>query len=392
MQRRILLGVTGGIAAYKAVYLARRLGEEGADVQVIMTDAALRFVGAQSFSAVTGHRVLTDLFGRVSPHTELAQWAEGVVVAPATATTIAKAAAGLGDDLLSATLLATRSPVLLAPAMHTEMWENAATQRNVSTLMADGYRFVGPASGALAGGDTGPGRMVEPEEIITALSAMMNPELAGWDVLVTAGGTREPIDPVRFIGNRSTGKMGHAIAAEAARRGARVTLISTSTLETPPGVDRVAVETADEMAEAVLECAPSVDVAVMAAAVADFKPAEVSDRKLRRKEGPPLLRMTKTPDILAAVAALEARPFLVGFAAETGPADAAVEKARDKGADFIVANDVSAQGSGFGTETNQVSILDPEGAIDAWPLMSKQEVAVHLWDLIAERAKLRRSR
>ncbi|NOY56122.1 MAG: bifunctional phosphopantothenoylcysteine decarboxylase/phosphopantothenate--cysteine ligase CoaBC [Actinobacteria bacterium] len=387
MQRRILLGVTGGIAAYKAVYLARRLGEEGADVQVVMTEAAQRFVGAQSFSAVTGHRVLTDLFGRVSPHTELAHWAEGVVVAPATATTIAKAAAGLGDDLLSATLLATRSPVLFAPAMHTEMWENAATRRNVSTLMTDGYRFVGPASGALAGGDSGPGRMVEPEEIVTALSAMLNPELAGWDVLVTAGGTREPIDPVRFLGNRSTGKMGHAIAAEAARRGARVTLISTSALETPPGVDRVTVETADEMAEAVLERASRVDAVVMAAAVADFKPAQISDRKLRRKEGPPMLELTKTPDILAAVAALETRPFLVGFAAETGPVDAAIEKARDKGADFIVANDVSAQGSGFGTETNQVSILDPDGAIDTWPLMSKQEVAVRLWDVIVERAK-----
>ena len=387
MQRRILLGVTGGIAAYKAIYLARRLGEEGADVQVVMTDAAQQFVGAQSFSAVTGHRVLTDLFGRVSPHTELARWADGVVVAPATATTIAKMAAGLGDDLLSATLLATRAPVLLAPAMHTEMWENAATRRNVATLVADGYRFVGPTSGALAAGDTGQGRMVEPEEIVVALSAMMNPQLEGWYVLVTAGGTREPIDPVRFIGNRSTGKMGHAIAAEAARRGARVTLVSTSDLETPPGVDRVAVETADEMAEAVLQVAGAVDVAVMAAAVADFKPAEVSDRKLRRRQGPPLLTMTKTPDILAAVAALDPRPFLVGFAAETGPSDAAIDKARSKGADLIVANDVTAEGSGFGTDTNEVTILEPDGTIDSWPLMSKTEVAVGLWDLIVRRAK-----
>lgn len=390
MERRILLGITGGIAAYKSVYLARRLVEEGADVQVIMTEAAKRFVGEQTFSAITGHKVLADLFGRVSPHTELARWAEGFVVAPATATTIAKTAAGLGDDLLSATLLATRAPVLFAPAMHTEMWENAATRRNVSTLEADGYRFVGPASGPLAGGDTGPGRMVEPEEIVTAIAAMLNPRLAGWDVMVTAGGTREPIDPVRFIGNRSTGKMGHAIAAEAARRGADVTLVSTAALETPPGVVRVEVETAEEMAEAVLTRASTVDVVVMAAAVADFRPVEVAESKLRRREGPPELKMTTTPDILSDIAALEPRPFLVGFAAETGPRDGALSKAMGKGADFVVANDVTAKGSGFGTDTNQVSILDPDGTIDDWPLLSKDEVARRLWDLIALRAEPRR--
>lgn len=391
MQRRVLLGITGGIAAYKSVYLARRLVEEGADVQVVMTEAAKRFVGEQTFSAITGHQVLADLFGRVSPHTELARWSEAVVVAPATASTIAKTAAGLADDLLSATLLATRAPVLFAPAMHTEMWENPATRRNVALLTADGCAFVGPATGPLAGGDEGPGRMVEPDEILTALSAILNPQLAGWQVLVTAGGTRESIDPVRFIGNRSSGKMGHAIAAEAARRGAKVTLITAASLETPPGVQRVQVESARQMAEAVFEAAPKADVAVMAAAVADFRPAEVVEHKLRRREGPPSIELTATDDILARVAALDPRPFLIGFAAETGPVENATAKAREKGADFIVANDVTAEGSGFGTDTNQVAIIESDGHIDLWPLLTKVEVAGRLWDLVAKRAGIRRT-
>ena len=381
MQRRILLGVTGGIAAYKAVFLARRLVEEGADVRVVMTDAAREFVGAQTFAAVTGNRVNTELFGAISPHTELGQWAEAVVVAPATATTIAKAATGLGDDLLSATLLATRAPVLFAPAMHTEMWEHAATRRNVATLRDDGYRFVGPATGSLAGGDVGEGRMVEPDEILVALAAMLDPSLAGWRFLVTAGGTREPIDPVRFIGNRSSGKMGYAIARAAARRGAEVVLVSSSALPVPPGVTIVPVETADEMAEAVERRIGACDVVIMAAAVADFRPADPQMRKLRRVDGPPRLELEPTVDILGGLGSEDGeRPFIVGFAAETGPVDGA--RAKTARADLTVANDVTAAGSGFGTDTNQVTIFDAEGNADPWPLLSKNEVAGRLLDVI----------
>lgn len=384
MQRRILLGVTGGVAAYKSVFLARRLVEEGADVRVVMTDAAKEFVGAQTFAAVTGHRVTSDLFGGVSPHTELGQWAEAVVVAPATATTIAKAATGLGDDLLSATLLATRAPVLFAPAMHTEMWENPATRRNVATLRQDGHRFVGPASGPLAGGDVGEGRMSEPEEILVALAAMIDGRLDGWRIVVTAGGTREPIDPVRFIGNRSTGKMGYAIARQAARRGADVVLVSSSSLQAPPGVVLVPVETAEEMAAAVSREASDASVVVMAAAVADFRPSAPHSTKLRRADGPPALHLEPTVDILRELGAKEKRPFIVGFAAETGPADGAKPKAGR--ADLTVANDVTAPDSGFATDTNRVTLFDADGNAEEWPLLSKDEVAARLLDEIEKRA------
>jgi phosphopantothenoylcysteine decarboxylase / phosphopantothenate---cysteine ligase len=383
LHRRILLGVSGGVAAYKSAYLARRLVEQGADVQVIMTEAAKRFVGEQTFAAVTGKRVASELFGHVSPHTELARWADGIVIAPATATTMARIAGGLAEDLLSATVLATKPPVLFAPAMHTEMWENPATQRNVETLTRYGHRFVGPASGALAGGDVGEGRMVEPEEIVTALSAMIDPTLEGWRVLVTAGGTREPIDPVRYIGNRSTGKMGYAIADAAARRGADVTLVTTSSLVPPSGAKVVAVETAQQMADAVLLEAPTQDVIVMAAAVADFKPGAPSGTKLRRADGPPELDLSPTVDILGSLGKLAKRPYLVGFAAEAGPAAHAVDKASR--ADLTVANDVTAAGSGFATDTNQVTIFENDGPADSWPLMSKTDVAARLWDTIRER-------
>ncbi len=388
MQRRILLGVAGGISAYKVVFLARRLVEEGADVRVVMTDAAQQFVGVQTFAAVTGNRVYTELFGAISPHTELGQWAEAIVVAPATATTIAKAATGLGDDLLSATLLATRAPVLFAPAMHTEMWENPATRRNVVTLRDDGCRFVGPASGPLAGGDVGEGRMAEPEEILVALAAMLEPGLQGWRLLVTAGGTREPIDPVRFIGNRSSGKMGYAIALAAARRGAEVVLVSASALPVPPGVTLVPVETAEQMAGAVGREAGTCDVVIMAAAVADFRPAAPQPTKLRRADGPPRLELEPTIDILGELASGDGdRPFLVGFAAEAGPTDGARAKAAR--ADLTVANDVTAAGSGFGTDTNQVTIFDAQGNAEQWPLLSKDEVAGRLLDIIQRKATRR---
>ena len=385
--RRILVGVTGGVAAYKAAYLVRRLVEQGADVRVMMTRSAHQFAGAQTFAAITGHEVASELFGAasVSPHTELARWAEAVIIAPATANTLAKVANGLSDELVSTTILATTAPVLLAPAMHTEMWENAATRRNVAALEHDGRTLVGPASGSLAGGDTGPGRMAEPGEILQALELLLKGPLSGVRMLVTAGGTREPIDPVRFIGNRSSGKMGFAIASAAVASGADVILVSSADLPPPSGTRVVEVETAEEMARSVVKLALEVDVVVMAAAVADFRPAVITDTKLRRTEGIPEIRLEATPDILASLVALEKRPYLVGFAAEIGSYDTAIQKAISKGVDLTVANDVAAEGSGFGSETNQVAIIDSDGTIERWPLLTKVEVARRLCDYLAGR-------
>lgn len=384
--RRILLIVTGGVAAFKAVYLARRLVEREAEVEVIMTQGARKFVGEQTFAAVTGAPPTIELFGadRVSPHTELAQWAEFVVVAPATASIISKLANGLSDDLASATLLASTAPVFVAPAMHTEMWEHPATQRNVQTLIRDGHRILGPASGSLAGGDVGPGRMLEPDEILEKLDRYEAGPLRGWTVLVSAGGTREPIDPVRYVGNRSSGKMGYAVAEAAAELGARVNLVSSAQLPVPAGVDVVSVETAEEMAEAVWRLAPVSDVAVLAAAVADFKPVDPADAKLKRSGGVPEIRLEPTVDILAGVASLDPRPFLVGFAAETGSVEGAKQKAVEKGVDLLVANDVAEEGSGFGTDTNRVTIIYPDGKQDEWELMEKRLVATRLWDLVRQ--------
>lgn len=385
--RRIVLGVTGGVAAFKAAYLARRLVEAGATVRVVMTRSALEFLGPQTMAAITGAPPLTELFGTetVSPHTELAAWADAVVVAPATAATLARLASGESDDLLVATILAFRGPVVIAPAMHTEMWEHPATRRNVTMLAADGVRLVGPVSGALAGGDQGVGRMAEPEDILAAVVVVLaGSDLDGWRVLVSAGGTREPVDPVRYIGNRSSGKMGNAIALAAARRGAVVTLVTTAAAPQHPAITVIAVETAAEMAEAIWEAAPRSDVVVLAAAVADFRPAAPAPKKLRRASGPPEIVLEPTPDILAGVASLQPRPFLVGFAAETGPAAGAAEKARVKGVDLLVANDVTAPGAGFGGDTNAVAVLTPEGTVEEWPLQSKESIADRLWDRIAE--------
>ena len=385
--RRVLVGITGGVAAYKAAYLVRLLLEAGADVRVMMTRSAREFVGAQTFAALSGHPVATELFGgvSVSPHTELARWAEAIVIAPATANTLAKTAHGISDELVSATLLATTAPILFAPAMHTEMWENPATRRNITTLEVDGHTMVGPSSGALAGGDTGPGRMAEPEEIVAVLEGLFDGPLGGVRLLVTAGGTREPIDPVRFIGNRSSGKMGFAIAAAAIAAGAEVTLVSSVGPGPPSGARLVEVETAEEMERAVLELAPETDVVVMAAAVADFRPVAISETKLRRLEGIPEIRVEPTPDILASLVGLKEPPFLVGFAAEFGSIDRAIEKAKAKGVDLTVANDVAAKGSGFGSETNQVALIDRDGTVDQWPLLTKTEVARRLCETLATR-------
>lgn len=380
--RRVLLAVTGGVAAYKSAFLARRLVEAGAEVRVILTESATEFIGAQTFAAITSTQPYTALFGgtTVSPHTDLARWCDVAIVAPATASTIGKMANGISMDLVSATLLATRSPVLIAPAMHTEMWEHPATQRNIKTLQGDGYHFIGPASGALAGGDVGVGRVSEPDEIVEAVEAMLSPEDSALRVLVTAGGTREPLDPVRYLGNRSSGKMGHAIADEASRRGFNVTLVTASDMSSLPAIKVVAVETADEMLEAVTGVA--CEIAIMAAAVADFRPSESNKRKISRSDGLDSIDLTPTPDVLASVVARDPTPFVVGFAAETGEVSRAVEKALEKKVDLLVYNDVTEPGSGFGTDTNRVVVIDGDAHTESWPLMSKKEVASRLMDRI----------
>jgi phosphopantothenoylcysteine decarboxylase/phosphopantothenate--cysteine ligase len=349
-----------------------------------MTDAATEFLGAQTLAAITGEYPVMAFFdeAEVSPHTALGQWADAMVIAPATAATLSKLASGLSDNVLIATALAADCPLIVAPAMHTEMWEKPSTRRNMETVVRDGAIVVGPVEGPLAGGDIGQGRMVEPEEIVAAVVASLQQDLEGWKVLVTAGGTREPIDPVRYIGNRSSGKMGNAIALAAAKRGAEVVLVTSA----PPPRHRrlavVSVETAQEMADAVWSRVDDVDVAVMAAAVADFSPKDSMEAKLRRSEGPPHLELAPTPDILAGIASREHRPYLVGFAAETGSLDGAAHKAVTKGVDLLVGNDVTKAGSGFATDTNEVTIYTPDGNAEPWPILTKAEVAERLWDRV----------
>ena len=386
--RRIVLGVTGGVAAYKAAYLARRFIEHGALVRTVMTPAAQRFVGTATFAALTGEAPVTDLFDGtdVSPHTSLASWADVIVIAPATAATLSKIAHGDSSNALVATVLASNAPVVVAPAMHTEMWEHPATRENVSTIERFGYTIVPPESGALAGGDEGMGRMAEPDTIVSVVDGILaTGDLEGEVVLVSAGGTREAIDPVRYIGNRSSGKMGNALARTAVDRGAAVILVSAA--PPPPdlaGITFLPVESADDMAEAVWSHTPTSTIAVMAAAVADFRPVRSSDAKLRRAEGIPDLELEPTPDILKGVHETEPRPFLVGFAAEVGSLDAAAEKAKRKGVDLLVANDVAIGGSGFGSDTNQVTFVMPGGEVEHLPLMPKSDVAQAIWDRVVK--------
>lgn len=376
--RHVVLGVSGGVAAYKSAYLVRRLSEAGADVRVVMTDAAAEFVGPSTFAALTGHQPIVSLFGNddVSPHTTLAAWADVVVIAPATASTIAKIASGDSSNALVATVLASTAPTIVAPAMHTEMWEHPATQENVATLAGYGYTIVAPEAGELAGGDVGMGRLADPDAIVGIIAdTLRGGDMAGMSVLVSAGGTREPIDPVRYIGNRSSGKMGNAIALDAARRGAEVTLITTVDAPDHPLIDVVRVETAREMADAVWAAANGTTIAVMAAAVADFHPASTSETKLRRAEGPPTVELEPTPDILKGIVERGGVDVVVGFAAETGSVDAAAAKAKDKGVDLLIANDVAKEGSGFGSDTNEVTIVFADGRTESLPLMPKADVA-----------------
>ena len=377
----------GGVAAYKAAYLARRLTEAGAEVRAVMTPAALRFLGEQTLAAVTGRKVMTELFGDdlISPHTELARWAEAVAVVPATANLLAKIAHGLADDALTAVVAAFAGPVLLAPAMHTEMWEQPSTRRNVALLEEDGRRLVGPTAGELAAGDRGMGRMAEPEDILSATAALFDRSLAGMTVLVTAGGTREALDPVRYLGNRSSGKMGVELAREAARRGARVVLVTAAP---PPaaasGMEIVSVESADDMAEAVWARAGDIDAAALAAAVADFRPVRSADRKLEREAGPPSIALEPTPNVLAGlVERVGEGTTVVGFAAEVGGFERAVRKASSYGVDLLVANDVASPGSGFGSDTNAVRFITPAGEVETLPVMSKRSVASAIWSRVA---------
>jgi phosphopantothenoylcysteine decarboxylase/phosphopantothenate--cysteine ligase len=388
--RRIVLGVCGGIAAYKAVEVCRRLVEAGAHVTPVMTADALRFLGPVTLSALASEKVQTSLWDEQDPipHTRLGRSADLIAVLPATARLLAAYAAGMADDLLTATLLATRAPVVVCPAMHTEMWEHPAVQQNAAALRARGVHVVEPAVGRLAGGDEGPGRLPEPETILACLARVLGPgDLEGRRVLVTAGGTREPIDPVRYIGNRSSGKQGYALAEEAAARGAAVTLVTTATRPAPPGVDVLPVETAAEMEEAVLTRSQAADVVVMAAAVADFRPKVVAPEKLPKAEGPPEIVLEPTGDILAALGRRRSPgQVLVGFAAETGDVVAkATAKLAAKGLDLIVANDVSAPGAGFEHDTNQAVILGTDGFRVDVPMGSKADLARQVFDAVIPR-------
>lgn len=383
--KHIVLGVSGGVAAYKAVYLARRLVERGAEVRVVMTESATKFVGPATLAAVTGSHPVLTLFGDadVSPHTALARWADVMVVAPATASTLAKLSNGDASNALVATALATTAPIVVAPAMHTEMWEHPATQKNISVLEAFGYEVVRPEEGDLAGGDRGMGRLADPDVIADIVgSALGKRDMAGVRVLITAGGTREAIDPVRYLGNRSSGKMGNALALEAASRGASVTIVTTAPAPSHPAITCVTVETAEEMADAVWTRSSATDVAIMAAAVADFRPKDPSGEKLRRDAGPPTISLEPTPDILAGLQERGEVGIVVGFAAETGSLEEAATKAKRKGVPLLVANDVSREGAGFGSDTNQVTLIHEDGSTTELPMMHKREVARAIFDAV----------
>lgn len=397
--RRVVLGVCGGIAAYKTVELCRRLVDSGAHVSVIMTEDSHRFIGPVTFSALSSEPVHTSLWEDASPipHTSLGRSADLVIVAPATARMISAYATGYAHDLLSNTLIATRAPVVVCPAMHTEMWDHPAVQHNIRILSSRGVVIVEPESGRLAGGDVGTGRLASIERVLDAAAASIAGrggvrDMEGTTVLVTAGGTREPIDAVRVIANRSSGKQGHAIANEASARGARVTLVTTADREVAEGVSVIRVETAEQMLRAVQGEFPGVDVAVMSAAVADFRPVSAPTEKIKKSDGVPEINLERTTDILKWMGSAKSpRQVLVGFAAETSDLEEhATGKLRDKKLDMIVANDVARAGAGFGHDTNEVLILDRTGGKKMVDLMDKRLVARAVLDSVVELLKTRR--
>ncbi|MDT0449869.1 bifunctional phosphopantothenoylcysteine decarboxylase/phosphopantothenate--cysteine ligase CoaBC [Streptomyces hesseae] len=395
----VVLGVSGGIAAYKACELLRRLTESGHDVRVVPTASALNFVGEATWAALSGHPAGTEVWESVHevPHVRIGQRADLVVVAPATADMLAKAAHGLADDLLTNTLLTARCPVVFAPAMHTEMWENPATQENVATLRRRGAIVIEPAVGRLTGVDTGKGRLPEPGEIFEVCRRVLArgaegvaADLAGRHVVVSAGGTREPLDPVRYLGNRSSGKQGYALARTAVARGARVTLVAAnSELPDPAGADVVHVGTAVQLREAVLKAAADADAVVMAAAVADFRPASYAEGKIKKRDGqePEPVALVRNPDVLAELSAARPRPgqVVVGFAAET---DQVLENGRAKlarkGCDLLVVNEVGERKT-FGSELNEAVVLAPDGTETPVPYGPKEALADTVWDLVVPR-------
>jgi phosphopantothenoylcysteine decarboxylase/phosphopantothenate--cysteine ligase len=389
--KHILLGVTGSIAAYKAVELLRELVKRGAEVQVVMTDAATRFVAPLTFETLSRQPVLLDMWSldyasRIG-HIEATARADLFVIAPATARTLAKLALGLADDFLANIYLASRCPVLVAPAMDSDMYQHAAVQENLARLRERGNHIVGPARGELASGMAGPGRLVEPPEIVEAIARILAPtgDLQGEVILVTAGPTREPLDPVRYLSNRSSGKMGYATAAAAAARGARVILVSGPTALTPPdGMDIIHVETAQQMHDVVLAKLHAATVVIKAAAVADYRPKRVAGRKIKKDEQALEMTLEATPDILAEVGKRKGARILVGFAAETEDLVAnARKKLQRKHLDLMVANDVSQAGAGFDCDTNLVKILDAQGGVEELPLLPKRAVAERILDHVA---------
>lgn len=390
--KHIVLGVTGGIAAYKAVEVVSRLRKAGAHVHVIMTRGAQNFVTELTFREMSDEPVITDMWAKVThyhvEHIALAKLADAVLVAPATANFLAKAACGMADDMLTTTLLATKAPVFIAPAMNTAMYENAVTQENIERLRARGIHIIAPASGQLACGTSGAGRLPEPVELVSVLErffAAQKRDLAGRKIVVTAGGTHEPLDPVRFLGNRSTGKMGFAVAEAAAARGANVVLVTGPVnLATPAGVYRVDVLTAQEMHDAVLAQYADADAVIKAAAVADYRPKERAGQKIKKKDGSLVLELVRNPDILKELGERKTHQILVGFAAETERVlEYAAGKLKKKHLDFIVANDVSRTDAGFSADTNRVTILGADGTQTQPPLMSKRALADVILDGVA---------
>lgn len=390
----IVLGVTGGIACYKAAELVRLLVKEGFAVRVVMTREAMEFVTPLTFQTLSGRPVATEVFSLTQEseigHIRVADEARLFVIAPATANVIGKVAAGIADDLLTTVLMATRAPVLIAPSMNVHMYENPILQDNIRKLKGLGYHFMEPAEGYLACGYEGKGRLPEPEDIVEEIKRQLRKQdLIHEQLLITAGPNQEPLDPVRFISNRSSGKMGYALARIGLRRGARVTLVSGPTpLSPPPGTHLIRVTTAAEMREAVLQEFPRATAVLMAAAVADYHPDQPVGEKLKRAAGPIVLKLKPNPDILRELGARKNGQILIGFAAETGELVAnASKKLREKNLDLIVANDVTQEGSGFGGDTNIATLLDRKGAVRSLPLMSKEELADRIYDCLVELRK-----